>query len=144
MDEIMSDLSWVKPVSIASAVIIFATTLSADKIAAYEIIYNNLTKYGYHGWAILGLIGFALFNQWLAIGMPERAKNLKDAHEKLSETNKKLNEMILQWQNITTHNIRLNNSTNPQNAFKALHWLAKNPKVLQGVVDQYTKDITKG
>ena len=140
----MSDLSWVKPVSVASIVAISVVTLSFEKIAIFEKLYNDLIQYSYHGWAILGLIFFALYTQYLAVGMPERAKHLKEAEQSLNETNKKLNEMIYQWQNISTHNIRLKNSTNPQNGFKALNWIAKNPKVLQRIVDENQEQILKG
>ena len=136
--------NWVKPVSVASVIAISLATLSFEKVAILEKLYDDLATSGAHGWAILGLLFFALYIQWLATGATTRVERLKAAEESLAATNKKLNEMIYQWQNMTTHNIRLNNSSNPANAFKALQWLAKNPKVLQSITDQHSNEITKG
>ena len=140
----MSDHSWVKPVSIASLVAISIVTLTSDKIAIVGKAYNFALEYDAHGWAILSLIFFALLNQYLAIGMPERTQRLKDAEKILGETNKKLVDLLQSWQNLSNNAIRLNGSTSNQNAFKVLHWLVRNPRALQDIADKNNKEIMKG
>ena len=140
----MSDLNWIKPVSVASVIAISVATLSFEKVAVLEKLFDDLAKSGAHGWAVLSLIFFALYIQWLATGATTRVERLKSAQENLNETNKKLNEMIYQWQNMVTHNIRLNGSSNPQNAFKVLKWTAKNQKMLQDIANKHEEEIMKG
>ena len=140
----MSDLGWVKPVSIASIVAITIITLTSDKIAILAEIYNFALKYDAHGWAILSLIFFALMNQYLAIGMPDRAKNLKEAQRNLNETNDALKNSLASWKNFVTANVRIGNSTSTQNAWVVLYWAAQNQKALQEIADTYKEEIKKG
>ena len=146
MDETvkMAERNWAK-IGLFGFAAAAAITLSLEKVTIAETLYNKIViEGGLHGWAILLLVLFALYNQWLATGASNRTASLNEAERKLLETNKKLNEMIYQWQNIATCNIRLTNSTNTQNAFKVLYWVAKQQKVLQDIASEHEKEIMKG
>ena len=53
--------SWVKPVSISAIVAASILSLSDERLSTVKTIYNNLVDYHIHGWAILGLLLFALY-----------------------------------------------------------------------------------
>ena len=141
----MSDLNWIKPVSVASVIAISVATLSFEKVAVLEKLFDDLAKSGAHGWAVLWLMFFALYIQWRAIGMPERTKSLIEAEQKLSKTNQLLIEQMNKWKTFVTASVRLQGSqANNENALAVLLWLAKDQGKLQEIADKYKEEIKKG
>ena len=136
--------SWVKPVSISAIVAASILSLSDERLSTVKTIYNNLVDYHIHGWAILGLLLFALYNQWLAIGATTRIENLKAAEDKLVETNNAVIKSIAGWEKLVTTSIKIGNSNSTQNAWTVLFWLAKDQKTLQEIADNYKEEIMKG
>ena len=136
--------SWAKPVSISAIVAASILSLSDERLSTVKTIYNNLVDYHIHGWAILGLLLFALYNQWLAIGATTRIENLKAAEDKLVETNNAVIKSIAGWEKLVTTSIKIGNSNSTQNAWTVLFWLAKDQKTLQEIADNYKEEIMKG
>ena len=136
--------TWKKTASISAGIGLIFLGISIEKIDAVNEIYNKLVDYGAHGWAVLGLIFFALRNQWLAIGATTRVENLKEAQRNLNETNDALKNSLASWKNFVTANVNINNTSSTQNAWIVLYWAARNQKVLQEIADTYKEEIKKG
>ena len=136
--------TWKKTASISAGIGLIFLGISIEKIDAVNEIYNNLMSYGTHGWAVLGLIFYALHNQWLAVGATTRVESLKDAQRNLNETNDALKNSLASWKNFVTANVRIGNSTSTQNAWVVLYWAAQNQKALQEIADTYKEEIKKG
>ncbi|MCG7944989.1 MAG: hypothetical protein N0C84_01435 [Candidatus Thiodiazotropha taylori] len=85
-------MSWVKTAGISATAVAFVITLSNEKLDAVSTMYENLVSYGIHGWAILGLIAFALYNQYMAIGVDDKIKGLVQAKENYKKAEQSLLE----------------------------------------------------
>ena len=139
------DRTWVKPVSISAIVAASILSLSDERLATVKEIYNNLVDYHIHGWAILGLITFFLYNQWLAIGATTRIERLENAEKILSETNQRLIKEMNNWTTFVDVPVKLrNNQATKEDALAVLLWTAKNQGALQEVADKYKAEIKKG
>ena len=139
------DRTWVKPISISAIVAASILSLSDERLATVKTLYNNLVDYHIHGWALIALIGFFLYNQWLAIGATTRVERLDKAEKKLSETNQRLITKMNEWTTLIEAKVKLRNAqATKEDALTVMLWLAKDQAALQEVADKYKAEIKKG